>query len=218
MSEKKSIFRRGKARAFGRFIRNLLILAVVCAVGWYFLRYFNYGKTPAVQPTPAPLATSVSTPAPTSAPTPAPTPRPTLEIISTPAELQIAQPAELDAPVPAEAGKYACEISEFNALSVNGQPAIVARGTVSTGDLNVGEGIVYLAITRYNAQGISEQYFPVSYPAEGKAFECCVELSGFEDGNYVLSLVLEAEFADQPLRLNPTRPRGFVLEDGALVK
>ena len=217
MSEKKSIFRRGKARAFGRFIRNLLILAVVCAVGWYFLRYFNYGGgSPAAEPTPVP--TAVPTPAPTPAPTPEPTPRPTLEIASTPADLQIAQSVELSAPVQAEAGKYTCDITEFSALSVNGQPAIMARGTASTGDLEVGDGIIYLAITGYYGQNISEKYFPVRYPAGDDVFECCVELSGFEDGNYVLSLVLEADFSTQPLRLTPASVRGFVLEDGALVK
>lgn len=214
MSEKKPIFRRGKALAFGRFIRNLLILAIVCAVGWYFLRYYNYGGGDPAAQTP----TAAPTPVPTSAPTPEPTPRPTMEIASAPADLQIAQSVELSAPVPAEAGKYTCDITEFSALSVNGQPAVMARGTASTSDLEVGDGIIYLAITGYSGQNISEKYFPVRYPAGDKNFECCVDLSGFEDGNYVLSLVLEADFSTQPLRLTPASIRGFVLENGILVK
>jgi len=155
--ERRSVFRKGKGRAFLRFLLGELLLFALVSVGYLFLLQGDISSlipkpsasdaasvtaSPVPSATPAPEATAVETIAPTDTPTPAPTGTPI------PFE-QLSLPLGEAAPEVPETADEALKLglSELRAFNEAGQKVVIVSGYAYIEGLDAANSTVYLLVS-----------------------------------------------------------------------
>ncbi|MBQ2956159.1 MAG: hypothetical protein IJE08_06835 [Clostridia bacterium] len=235
--ERRSIFKKGKGRAFLKFLLDELILIAVVSVCYLFLLQ---GDLSAFLPTPvskAPVSTPSAVPA---TATPAPTP------VATIAPTQAPTPAPSGTPVPYEAlslpvGEDAPEapalpdaslklgMNEYRAFTDAGQNVLVIGGHAFIEGLDAAKSDIYLLIADAEEGYAIEMYKAVSAPETANLsfeessganlsnafFTAKIDVSEYEDASYMLSVVVVNEDRVE-MNYFDTRPFHFRIVGGML--
>lgn len=234
--ERRSVFKKGKGRAFLKFLLGeLLLIALVCVVYLFILQgdVSELLPAPAVQEpdatptaipaTATPAPTAVATIAPTEAPTPAPTGTPVpFELISLPAGNDAPE-----APVMPD-DKLKLGLSECSAFTEAGQNVLVVGGHAYIEGRDAAESTIYLVVSDVMGQPI-DMYPAVSAPEtanlsfeessgtnlQNAFFTANIDVSEFMDGSYMLSAVVVNE---DKVSMNyfDNRTFHFMVQEGAI--
>lgn len=235
--ERRSVFKKGKGRAFLRFLLGELLLIALVAVCYLFLLQGDISSllpapvsvpeataTPAPTEVPAPTPTAVVTIAPTQEPTPAPTGTPI------PFE-ELSLPAGEDAPevpaLPDELLKLG--MSEFRAFTDGGQKVMLVSGYAYIEGLDAAKSSIYLLVSNAADGSQLGMYPAVSAPETASLsfeessgsnlanafFTAKLDVSEFGDNAYLLSAVVVNE-DKVSMNFFDSRTFHFTIWDGEL--
>ena len=213
--ERRSVFKKGKGRAFARFLLSELLLAALVCIVYLFILQGDVSSllpapvpatldaTPTAAPTaePTPVPTAVATIAPTEAPTPAPTATPVpFEMVSLPAGEEAPE-----APVMPD-DQLKLGLSECSAFTEAGQNVLVVGGHAYIEGLDAANSAVYLQVSDVMGSVIG-LYPAVSAPEtanlsfeessganlQNAFFTAMIDVSEYWDGSYMLNAVVVNE-------------------------
>jgi len=236
--ERRSVFKKGKGRAFLKFLLGELILIALVSVVYLFVLQADVTNLlpapvqdePAATATPEPTATAtpeptaVATIEPTAEPTPAPsaTPVPFEELASALGEDAPEVPALPDA-------SLKLGMSEFRAFNEAGQRVLVIGGHAYIEGLDAANSTVYIAVSDAGMGQLIDMYEAVSAPEtanlsfeessganlESAFFTAKIDVSEYYFGSYILSVVVVNE---DKVAMNyfDNRPFHFTIVDGVL--
>ena len=206
--ERRSIFKKGKGRAFLKFLLGELTLIAVVSVIYLFIVQGDVSSllpkptAPQITATPVPTATPAPTMAITLPPTLPPTPAPT----ATPVPFEmISLPAGEDAP---EApvmpdGRLKLGMSECRAFKEAGQNVLIISGHAYIEGLDASKTDIYLLVMEAESASVVGMYPAESTPEnaylsfdassgsnlENAFFTCRIDVSEYESSSYMLSAV-----------------------------
>ena len=213
--ERQSVFKKGKGRAFLKFLIGELLLVAVVGVVYLFILQGDIGlllpaavkpePTPVVTATPEPTATA--TPEPTAVVTIAPTAEPTPAPSATPVPYEmLSEPLGEEAPeapvLPDEALKLG--LSEFKAFTEAGQSVLVVKGHAYIEGMDAANSEIYLVVADAGLGQIVDMYQAVCAPETASLtfdetsgtnlanafFTASLDVSEYPDSAYMLSVVV----------------------------
>jgi len=231
--ERQSVFKKGKGRAFLKFLLGELLLIALVSVCYLFIMQGDVtpllpksaAPTPTPEPTMAPAPTTVVTLPPTSAPTPAPTATPV------PFE-ELSLPAGEDAPEAPVMPDMQLKLgmSECRAFKQAGQNVLVISGHAYIEGLDASKSDIYLLIMEAENASVVGMYPAVCAPEtaylsfdsssgsnlSNAFFTAKIDVSEYESGSYMLSAVVVNE---DVVKMNyfDTRIFHFRMEDAVLI-
>lgn len=236
--ERRSVFKKGKGRAFLRFLLGELILVALVSVVYLFV--LQADVTSLLPASPANEATVTATPEAAATETPAPTPVETIEPTSEPT------PAPTATPIPFEElsrsmGEEAPEapalpdaslklgMSEFRAFNEAGQMALILKGHAYIEGLDAANSTIYVMVSDAGMGQLVDMYQAVSAPETASLsfeessgsnlanafFTAKIDVSEYYAGSYLLSVVVVNE---DKVAMNyfDARPFHFTVVDGVL--
>ncbi len=213
--ERRSIFKKGKGRAFLKFLIGELLLVAVVGVVYLFILQGDIDVLlpSAMKPEPTPVITATPEPTPAATPVPtavvtiAPTDEPTPAPSATPVPYEaLSAPQGEDAPeapvLPDEALKLG--LSEFKAFTEAGQSVLVVKGHAYIEGLDAANSEIYLVIADAGLGQIVDMYQAVSAPETASLtfeetsgsnlanafFTANLDVSEYPDSSYLLSVVV----------------------------
>ena len=236
--ERRSVFKKGKGRAFLKFLLGELILIALVSVVYLFILQADVTALlpaptealPVATPTPEPTSTAtpeptaVATIAPTEAPPPAPTATPVpYEELSLPAGEEAPEAPAL----PDEALKLG--MSEFRAFTEAGQNVLMIAGHAYIEGLDAANSDIYLMISDAGLGQMVDMYPAVSAPETANLtfeessgtnlsnafFTAKIDVSEYPNSAYMLSVVVVNE---DKVAMNyfDNRTFHFTIMDGVL--
>ena len=237
--ERRSVFKKGKGRAFLKFLLGELILIALVSVVYLFVLQADVtnllpapvqeepavtaSPEPVVTPTPEP--TTVATIEPTAEPTPAPSPTPVPfeELCQGLGELAPEAPALPDA-------SLKLGLSEFRAFNEAGQRVLTIGGHAYIEGLDAAKSTIYVMTADAGTGRMIEMYPAVSAPETANLsfeessgtnlanafFTAKIDVSEYGAGSYMLSIVVVNE-DKAVMNYFDTRPFHFRIVEGELV-
>ncbi len=236
--ERRSVFKKGKGRAFLKFLLGELILIALVSVVYLFVLQADVTnllpapvqEEPAATDVPEPVVTAtpepttVATIEPTAEPTPAPsaTPVPYEELSQGMGELAPEIPALPD-------NELKLGMSEFRAFNEAGQMVLSLSGHAYIEGLDAAKSTVYIRVADAGMGQTVDVYEAVSAPEtanlsfeessganlENAFFTARIDVSEYFFGSYIMSVVVVNE---DRVAMNyfDDRPFHFIVMDGVL--
>lgn len=235
--ERRSVFKKGKGRAFLRFLLGELLLVALVSVCYLFLLQGDVSMILPALATKAPAATpslvpATATPAPTPVATIAPTEKPTPAPTGTPVPFEELSAAQGEAAPEAPALPDALlklGLTEFRAFNEAGQDVLVIGGYAYIEGLDAAESEILVMVADAEEGYLIDMYQAASAPETATLtfseesganlsnafFTARIDVSEYSDASYLLSVVVVNQ---DRVKMNyfDTRPFHFRIVNGAL--